>query len=302
MAITTTDSTNRIKVGHTALTWDPEFRNPERLLECIEDVAQAGFLGVEFNGHQVDQLDEKFHGALEERLSQNGIVVASLFQIGDWTDPDLRTDLVADGARWAQRVQNLGGDLVMLVPGERKPDHSYGWSAFETMAQTMNEVGAAARLAGARCAVHPHWGTVVESRIEIDVLLRLLDPSLVGFAPDSGQIVKGGTDPVALVHDWGERIEHVHLKDVSVDWPQMQADGVKLDSAKGYAVLGEGTLDIDSFLDAVSECNPSGWIMAELDLPDRPAREIVNQHADTLRSYIARRKRDWWLHEERAGQ
>jgi hypothetical protein len=40
---------------------------------------------------------------------------------------------------------------------------------------------------------------MAESPLEIDVLLDRLDPVDVGFAPDTGQIAKGGDDPSAAV-------------------------------------------------------------------------------------------------------
>ena len=139
----------------------------------------------------------------------------------------------------------------------------------------MNKCGEVALAAGITAAVHPHWGTTVETEAEIDLLLSLLDERLVGFAPDSGQIAKGGGDPVAVIKRHIARVRHVHLKDLSSDWPRLRAEGVPLNSPKGYAELGEGTVDLDGFLRVLDDANFAGWLLAELDesryTPDRSA-------------------------------
>ena len=43
--------------------------------------------------------------------------------------------------------------------------------------------------------------------------MRLTDAGLVGFAPDTGQIAKGGSDIVEVLTTYQDRINHVHLKD-----------------------------------------------------------------------------------------
>jgi inosose dehydratase len=115
----------------------------------------------------------------------------------------------------------------------------------------------------------------VETEAEIDSLLALLDPTVVGFAPDCGQIAKGGGDPVAVARRHVDRIWHMHLKDLAPSWPELQAKGVPLDSPEGYAELGEGTCDVKGFVGVLEDTDFNGWLLAELDLsrytPDKSA-------------------------------
>jgi len=187
-----------VKIGHSALTWDV-FAHPESLQQTIVDCAEIGFAGTETGGIIFDWWQKERPSELKRLLNDSGIVMACLFQFGDWFDPDGREALREDGKRWAESVQELGGSVLMLVPGNRRDDPPYGLDDFKLMAEVMNEVGEIAVLSGAISAVHPHWGTMAESRLEIDVLLDNLDPRCVGFAPDTGQIAKGGSDPLAMV-------------------------------------------------------------------------------------------------------
>ena len=96
---------------------------------------------------------------------------------------------------------------------------------------------------------------MAESRLEIDVLLDNLDPALVGFAPDTGQIAKGGADSMVTIACWLERVQHVHLKDLSATWAAQMAAGVPLRGPEGYCELGEGTIDFAPLLPMLEQIN-----------------------------------------------
>ena len=79
--------------------------------------------------------------------------------------------------------------------------------------------------------VHPssHHDTLLFSREDYDRIFGLLEPE-VGWAPDTGHILRGGQaigDTLAAHRD---RIRYVHLKDV--------------DAQGTWAMLGEGACDI----------------------------------------------------------
>jgi inosose dehydratase len=253
-----------VKIGHSALTWNV-LDEPPNLRETIADCAAIGFAGTETGGFVFDWWEAERPSELKQLLADNEIVMACLFQFGDWIDPYGRKALHENGRRWANGVQELGGNVLMLVPGGRRDDPPYGLDEFKLMAEVMNEVGEIAISSGAISAVHPHWGTMAESRLEIDVLLDNLDPAKVGFAPDTGQIAKGGADPLAMVERWVDRVRHVHMKDLSAEWSEMQRAGVPLRSPEGYIELGQGTIDMRRLIPMLDGVNYSGWLMAELD-------------------------------------
>jgi len=271
-----------VRIGHTALTWD-YFPEPPRLAEAVRDCAELGYEGTETWGGTYDWWERERPGELGRLLAGHGMVMACLFQFGDWIEPAATAALVADGGRWATAVQALGGNVLMLVPGERREDPPYSLDEFKRMAETMNRVGREARTAGAVAAMHPHWGTMAESRLEIDVLLDHLDPASVGFAPDTGQIAKGGADPMPVIERWADRVRHVHMKDLSPRWAEMRRAGVPLRSPEGYVELGQGMIDHRRLLPILDRVDYSGWLMAELDEASRPAREA----AHLSKEYIA---------------
>ena len=118
-------------------------------------------------------------------------------------------------------------------------------------------------------AIHPHTGPLIETRAEIDAILDAVDPSLVFFAPDTGQIAKAGDDPVAALRTYKSITRHVHLKDYG---------GGKDTGYAGYVPVGSGVVDMPALFQILEEANFDGWIAVELDGTSetpRPPREAA---------------------------
>ncbi len=270
------------RIGLTGLVWRYDTR--QDVEHAVQQIGELGFQGTEFWSQIHDDFGDD-SASFRALLDRYGVTLAALFQVGPWTDRAAADELVETGRRLSAAIADFGGSILNLVP-ETRVQPEYGADLFKVMADTMNRCGEAARAAGIRAAMHPHWGTTVETPDEIDLLLSLLDPALVGFAPDSGQIAKGGGDPSAMARAYADRIWHVHLKDLSKDWPRMRAEGVPLDSPKGYAELGEGSCELKGFVDVLREIGYQGWLLAELDesnyTPDQSARINRDYMVDIL--------------------
>ncbi len=271
-----------VRIGHTALTWNVQ-NEPERLAEAIQDCASIGYRGTETGGRIYDWWQKERPGELRSILADNGVTMVCLFHIGDWTDPEMASNLIEAGRRWAEAVQSLGGEILMLVPGRRRESPPYGIDEFKQMAETMNRLGHhVVQDVGITAAMHPHWGTIAESRIEIELLLSQLDPLYVHFAPDTGQIAKGGADPMPIIERWASRVRHVHLKDLSSQWDELRRAGVPLRSPEGYAELGQGVIDFRPLIPILQKVNYHGWLMAELDEAKRPPRDSAGLSKEYL--------------------
>jgi inosose dehydratase len=222
-----------------------------------------------------DWWERERRGELKRVLTDYGIPLLTLFQFGDWTEPGTEQPLVETADRWSTAVRDLGGEMLMLVPGGKRDEPAYGLDDFKRMANTMNRVGETARANGVRTSMHPHWGTVAETRLEIELLLSLLDPQLVGFAPDTGQIAKGGSDPMSIIERWASMVRYVHMKDLSPEWDEMRRAGVPLRSPAGYSEMGQGTIDFRRLPPILDQVDYTGWLMAELDEARRPPRDAA---------------------------
>lgn len=263
-----------VRIGHTLLTWDV-FAHPENIETGIRDAAELGFAGVETGGQLYDWWEKNRPGQLKSILHDVGIPMVTLFQSAEWTDPEVEGSILENARSWSEAIRGMGGEMLMLVPGRRHEVPPPGLDDFTRMADLMNRVGRVAHDAGIDATMHPHWGTAAETRLEIELLLSLLDPGLVGFAPDTGQIAKGGADPMPVVERWASRVRYVHMKDLSPEWEEMRKAGVPLRSPEGYAEVGQGVIDFRRLLAILDGVDYRGWLMAELDEAKRPAREAA---------------------------
>jgi inosose dehydratase len=96
----------------------------------------------------------------------------------------------------------------------------------------------------------------VESREETYSVMEAVDPRVMKFGPDIGQLQKGGSDPVQVVKDFLPLVEHMHLKDY--------AGGANY---LGYCPLGQGKVDIPAILSIMDGRQTAGLVMVELDSP-----------------------------------
>ena len=147
---------------------------------------------------------------------------------------------------------------------DERPDlDEAGW---RTLLAHLDRIREAAGERGVEATLHPHVGTMVEQRAEVE---RVLESSAIGLTLDTGHLLVGGTDPVALAREAGERVRHTHLKDVRADVAE-RVRGGELGYADGvrhglYAPLGEGDVDIAAIVEALEGSGYDGWYVLEQD-------------------------------------
>ena len=116
---------------------------------------------------------------------------------------------------------------------------------------------------GLPVSYHPHTGTHVEQPHEVD---RFLEGCDIPLTLDTGHAAAGGDDPIDLLRRWGDRVNHVHLKDVNMEAvDKASAEGSVFSMADAAVPLGEGDLDLAGFMRALAERDYRGWIVVEQD-------------------------------------
>ena len=148
-----------------------------------------------------------------------------------------------------------------------------GW---ETLLGNLDAIAERASARGIVAALHPHVGTMVETGPETE---RVLAGSEIGLCVDTGHLLVGGADPVAMTAAHPERVVHVHLKDVDASLAARVRAG---DTTFGEAVregmfrpLGAGDVDIAGMVRILENSGYDGWYVLEQDvmLGERPAGE-----------------------------
>ncbi|MFG1810320.1 TIM barrel protein [Streptomyces sp. NPDC049040] len=191
-----------------------------------------------------------------------GFVPAVLHDPGHDPLPDVRAAL--------DRFTTAGARTLVLAAAtgldgydERPEVGAAGW---RTLLARLDEIAALAASLGVTAALHPHVGTVVEGPAEVD---RVLDGSGIGLCLDTGHLLIGGTDPVALAGRAAARVAHVHLKDVhEATAAAVRSGRTSYTSAVAgglYRPLGQGDLDLPSLLAALDAAHYTGWYVMEQD-------------------------------------
>jgi inosose dehydratase len=167
-----------------------------------------------------------------------------------------------------------------------------------TLLGNLDRLAAAAADKGVLAVLHPHVGTMVETRSEVD---RVLSGSAIKLCLDTGHLLIGGTDPLHLARAVPGRIAHAHLKDVDAALAaRVQAGELTYTEAvrEGmYTPLGGGDVDIAGIVTALRHNGFDGWFVMEQDTildgdpvgegPVRDVRTSVAYMADVCRSVPA---------------
>lgn len=251
--------------------WGHQMR-PERVLSEMADLGLAATeAGPE--GFLPDDPDR-----LRSLLDRHGLELVGAFipvvlhDAASW--PGER-----DGA--VERLRSLaaaGGEMAVVAAatGADGYEHSHDLddAAWRRLARSLSELEEAAGDMGLALTVHPHQGTVIERPHQVD---RLLSETEAALCLDTGHLVVGGGDPVELARRAGDRVRHLHLKDVDAALArrvQKGAIGYHAAVAAGlFRPLGEGDLDLDGLLAALDGFK--GWLVLEQDtvLDDEPPAE-----------------------------
>ena len=143
-----------------------------------------------------------------------------------------------------------------------------------TLLSNLDRLASIVAARGLLAVLHPHVGTMVETRDDVD---RVLAGSAIPLCLDTGHLLIGGTDPLELAKAVPHRIAHTHLKDVDAALAaKVQSGAVSYtDAVKAgmYTPLGTGDVDIAGIVSVLRDNGFDGWFVMEQDtiLDDAPA-------------------------------
>jgi inosose dehydratase len=159
-----------------------------------------------------------------------------------------------------------------------------------TLLGNLDRLAAAAADRGVLAVLHPHVGTMVETRDDVD---RVLAGSQIKLCLDTGHLLIGGTDPLQLARELPDRIAHTHLKDVDAALAaRVQAGELTYTEAVRdgmYTPLGGGDVDIAGIVTALRSNGFDGWFVMEQDtiLAGEPTDEGPLRDVRTSVEYLS---------------
>jgi inosose dehydratase len=187
---------------------------------------------------------------LKELLDSRGIRLAAICYVEDWLHEGEADDEAARATRLIDYISRFPGSLLQLCPRSGK-DRANLEQRQKNAIRCINDVARRAADMGVVCAVHPNSprGSVFRTQDDYEILLCGLDSSVVGFVPDTGNIVSGGMDPLDTMRTYRPLVRHMHFKDMS---------------ASGECVgLGNGILDFPAIVSYLADTGYQGWVIVD---------------------------------------
>jgi inosose dehydratase len=235
---------------------------PERVLAEMRDV---GMVATELGPDGFLPSDP---AALTALLNSYGLRCVGQFAPVVLHNPD--HDPLPDIAASLNAIVACGADVLVLAAATGTDGYdarpTLDDSQWLTLLANLDRLAAAAADHGVLAVLHPHVGTMVESRDEV---VRVLDGSAVRLCLDTGHLLIGGTDPLALAREVPHRIAHAHLKDVDAKLAaRVQAGELTYTEAVRhgmYTPLGAGDVDIAGIVTALRSNGFDGWFVMEQD-------------------------------------
>jgi inosose dehydratase len=253
---------------------------PDDMLEVLQE---AGYAGVDLG--PVGYLGRD--AELRARLARFGLELAGGWVQLPFSDDEafeaalpslndaLRVFSDAAGAGPARlplpTLADDGSALRRASPGRGAQADPLSDAAWDTLIANTERATAIVRAAGFEPTFHHHAGTFVESPAEID---RFLANVGIDLTLDTGHLFIAGGDPVSAIDRWGDRINHLHLKDVDLEVLRgvLAAGGgmPEVWSSGAFVAFGRGDIDLGAVMDAVDRAGFDGWVVVEQDVLNAP--------------------------------
>jgi inosose dehydratase len=241
----------------------------------LSEIADLGFEGTELGplGYLPDR-----PAALREELAARSLCLVAGLVMEPFHQAARRLRLLDVARRTCALLRTVGAGRVLLIEALVPERTSCAGRSAEAprlddgrwrdMVRLIEEVADLVRRADLEAAFHPHAGTYVEFADEVERLMEDLDDG-VGLCVDTGHAVFAGVDPVDLLRAHGERVRHLHVKDVRGDvLARCRAEGVDFAdavAAGAFCPLGAGEVDFAAVRDALDELSYRGWVTMEQD-------------------------------------
>ena len=284
-----------IRLGVAPIAWSnsdlPELGGDTPLEVCLRESRSAGYSGTE-TGVKFP-LDP---GTLGPILREHDLALVS----GWFSGRLLELSVEEEKRRIEEQLAcftALGGSVMIYAettgsvqtergtPLGRRP--RLAASEFADYGRKLTELAEHLMVRGLPLSYHHHMGTVVEAAEEVDLLMANTGEA-VGLLLDTGHLAFAGADVDAVTRRHGDRINHVHCKDVRPDVvARVRAEDMSfLDAvlAGVFTVPGDGCVDFASFARALAEIDYAGWVVveAEQDPAKAPPFEYAKMGHDHL--------------------
>ncbi len=266
---------SHVKLGINPIAWSnddlPSLGAETSLESCLSDSRQAGFFGVE--------LGNKF--PRQARLLEPLLKKHQLALVSGWYSMRLLQRTVAEEIKAVQPhlqlLKALAANVMVCceVSGAIHAQQHIGLSKRSVLSDNqdadfykkVDEFAHYLEDNEVQMAYHHHMGTIIESEQDIDGLME--NTKSMGLLLDTGHLVYADGDWRNIMNSWGNRINHVHCKDIreTVLKDVKNRDLSFLDAVLNgvFTVPGDGVIDYVEILKGLKKNDYQGWLVVEAE-------------------------------------
>lgn len=288
----------KFDVGIAAISWVNDditgLGDDTDINQILSEMNEIGYIATEKGRTFPDDETE-----LKELLAKHNIELASQFVSVMFSDRSIHNQEIEKFTKQVQFLKAMGCDYVIACEmagsthwDDRDPERSSPkklskeeWSA---LAEGLNKAGEICQQYDMELAYHPHAGTVIEQKEEVDYLMEITDERYVHLLFDTGHALYGNYDPYELLIKYLDRINYVHYKDVRTDvLKRCRQDGktFREEVVEGiFTVPGDGAIDFKPIMKKLMEVSYQGWIIVEAE--QDPAKVNPYKYAKMAKEYL----------------
>ena len=269
--------------------------------QVLDEMQATGYSGTELGDWGFMPTDPK---VLRRELAARQLQLLAAFVPVDLSNPQAHAEGETTALRTARLLAAAAESPFIVLAdyngsnpirtrnaGRIRPEHGLTAQQWERFAQGVTRIAAAVRdQTGLRTVFHHHCAGFVETPAEIETLLDLTDPELVGLCFDTGHYAFGGGDPVAGVRKHAGRIWHFHFKDHDpAVAARSRAEGWDYFESVRHGIfceLGKGNVDFPAVVAELEKAGYKGWGVVEQDV--LPGMGSPKESAARNREYLRR--------------
>ena len=246
---------SQIKFGCQFYTWQMSGdRYVGKLPDILNIVKPAGFAGIESEPGMLGSYYDDT-SRLKDLLAQFNLQLGAIAFVCNWANPDETEQERSEAERVFSYAKSFPETHLVLVQAPGK-DRFNLRQRQENLISCVNAVAVRAVDRGLSCSYHPNSpaGSVIRIEDDYKILFDGLDSRMVGFAPDTGHIARGGMDVVKILKTYRPLIKHIHFKDIT--------------ASGGWTAMGAGVIDFPGIVATLRDTGYTGWIMIEEESPE----------------------------------
>ena len=294
-----------IKVANAPCSWGVlEFElegEAAEYTQVLDEIVETGYLGTELGDWGFMPTDPN---ELRREIHSRGLTLLGAFVPVMLKEPNAHTTGMDAAIRSARLLAEVEGDRPFIIladdngavperiqnAGRVLPEHGLNQNEWKIFAEGAEKIAEAVKKeTGLRTVFHHHCAGYVERPDEIEMLMQLTDPDLLGLCFDTGHFRFGGGDPISGLHNYRDRIWHVHFKDCDPDVAE-QSQSEKWDYFNSirngiFCELGKGDVDFLRIKSELKKNGYDGWIVVEQDV--LPGLGKPKESARRNRDYLA---------------